>query len=760
MPALVLLALVIPEIAECQSGTAPNGSPASVVNGGFADVALQGYYLGGNSQGVTALSGTAISFRDYFPQIGLISGNLEGYEQNTQGKLGDNYLELKGFLWNDRRWNVTGGDFRVPANPVTFPFQNYFSPLIGLRGAEVEMSDGRRAYTLFWGVETLTAGARVGFRISVPQQVLGGSVKQTVGHLEVSARYLHLSSPDDAPDRFPQYFSANRSFREADILTVAAYHSLTSRLKLYSDATLSRTERIPGLDPVADVPLSWVSGLVWDGPKLTIRANYGSQSTSYLPVLGYYAGDRRGPFAEAHYKLFKGLDVYGSGMQSRNNLENNPAVPTLTLTGVSGGASAALPWHMSLGGEFSSYNILTANPPALGGDQLSKNSQYSASLSKAIAHHSFALSLRELDLNSPSYRQKQNTAEFGDTFQFSRFSAGTALRFQQTNTGQLSNSLFFRGNLQAHFGPVNAYVQAEIGNDLINKSVFATNTVNTTVAGVNVRGLWGWSLQAEVFRNSLTAALNPENIFILETRGQGVSTVLSDLNQWSAYIRLNKRFKWGPPLPDETDRFIHDQRPLVGTIVGFVRETGANGLGGVAEVPVVLDGSRTVLTDVLGGFTFSDVAEGRHRIALSPTELPAQFSYGEHASLPVGVRARKTARGDLDVIRLASRIEGQVSGATELDGLELDRIVLMLAPGSRETTCDSKGHFGFFNLPAGEYRLTLDATTLPENYVLVSPGVVKMTITNDAPGAAHFAIERHDPKLPVRKVFGGQPNPQ
>jgi hypothetical protein len=152
------------------------------------------------------------------------------------------------------------------------------------------------------------------------------------------------------------------------------------------------------------------------------------------------------------------------------------------------------------------------------------------------------------------------------------------------------------------------------------------------------------------------------------------------------------------------------------------------------------------------------VAEGRHRIALSSTELPAQFSFGEHASLPVGVRARKTSRGDLDVIRLASRIEGQVSGGPELEGLELDRIVLMLAPGGRETTCDSKGHFGFFNLPAGEYRLALDPATLPENYVLVSPGEVMMTITNDVAGAAHFAIERHDPKLPVRKVFGGNRN--
>ena len=205
------------------------------------------------------------------------------------------------------------------------------------------MADGQRTYALFWGTETLSAGARVAFRISAPQQVLGASVKQTLSHLELSARYLHLSSADDAADRFPQYFSASRPFREADTFTVSAYESVTKRLKFYSDATLSHTERIPGLDPVANVPLSWLSGLVWDGPQLTVRANYGSQSTSYLPVLGYYTGDRRGPYAEIHYKVCKNFNVYGSVLQSRNNLENNPDAATLTVKGVSGGASAALP---------------------------------------------------------------------------------------------------------------------------------------------------------------------------------------------------------------------------------------------------------------------------------------------------------------------------------------------------------------------------------------------------------------------------------
>src|ERR1039458_5503539 len=120
--ALVLLTLAFAEIAPGQSLTAPNSPPAFGQNTGEANVALQGYYLGGNSLGLSALSGAAISFRDYVPQLGLFSGNIEGYDQNTQGKLGDNFLQLKGFLWEGRRWTFTGGDFRVSASPVTFPF--------------------------------------------------------------------------------------------------------------------------------------------------------------------------------------------------------------------------------------------------------------------------------------------------------------------------------------------------------------------------------------------------------------------------------------------------------------------------------------------------------------------------------------------------------------------------------------------------------------------------------------------------------------
>jgi hypothetical protein len=123
--ALLLLNLALAGLAEGQS--APTDPAANANNRGVADVAFQGYYLGGNSTGISALTGTAISFHDFYPGLGLINSNLEGYDQNTQGKLGDNFVQLKGVLWQDRRWVFTGGDFRLSASAVTFPFQSPWS---------------------------------------------------------------------------------------------------------------------------------------------------------------------------------------------------------------------------------------------------------------------------------------------------------------------------------------------------------------------------------------------------------------------------------------------------------------------------------------------------------------------------------------------------------------------------------------------------------------------------------------------------------
>ena len=78
-------------------------------SGGQAEIVFQGYYLGGNAQVPERIGGVAVSFRDFFPGLGVLSGNLEGYG-NGRFQTGDNFLELQGLPWLGRRWAVRPKD--------------------------------------------------------------------------------------------------------------------------------------------------------------------------------------------------------------------------------------------------------------------------------------------------------------------------------------------------------------------------------------------------------------------------------------------------------------------------------------------------------------------------------------------------------------------------------------------------------------------------------------------------------------------------
>src|SRR6185312_14950425 len=108
------------------------------------------------------------------------------------------------------------------------------------------------------------------------------------------------------------------------------------------------------------------------------------------------------------------------------------------------------------------------------------NSQAQVSLTKTLSNHSLMTTVRELDLNGVYIRQKQKSAELQDNMHFSRFTFGGAARFQQeSGSGRLQNSVSVRVSAQARFRTFSAYGQFETGNDLINKTLFATNTVRT-----------------------------------------------------------------------------------------------------------------------------------------------------------------------------------------------------------------------------------------------------------------------------------------
>src|SRR5579862_4739727 len=280
-------------------------------SGGQADITSQGYYQGGNGQLPQRLAGLALSFRDFFPGLGLLDGNFEGYG-NGQFQTGDNFLELQGLPWMGRRWTVRGGDFQTPAMLVDFPFHNVFTPELTARGAQISTEHGATRYELFWGKETLEEGPLVPFRITAPQTIMGAAAQYKRRKLQAGLRYIRFaSSPEDILQNSP-LFPAGRDFARVDTFAAQALYRLTRNLSLYGETSASATDKAVAATTTASRPWSAFGGSAWETAKLTMRANYALEGALYLPLAGYYAGDRAGPFAEMQYRPWKRLELSGS----------------------------------------------------------------------------------------------------------------------------------------------------------------------------------------------------------------------------------------------------------------------------------------------------------------------------------------------------------------------------------------------------------------------------------------------------------------
>ena len=349
--------------------------------------------------------------------------------------------------------------------------------------------------------------------------------------------------------------------------------------------------------------------------------------------------------------------------------------------------------------------------------------------------------------------QRQRSTEVQDMVQIRHLSVGGAVRLLQGTGTERRNSVYFRGSANLNLGRLTAYGNVEIGNDLANSSVFATNTYSTTVAGVGVRVLRGWNLQAEAFRNRLNMVLNPESIFVLQSGGVAVNGNLAALNQWSLYFRLTKQIRWGGGLPAEAMNLAGggaDAIPLVGTVEGVVTLNMLAGRSLAAGIPVSLDGHRTAMTAADGHYLFSEVAEGQHEVALSASELPAEYDAGPKGTTRLLVQPRRAARADFEVLPLGT-IEGMVKGP---EGAPLENILIRLLPGVRYTTAAQDGHFGFYNVREGDFTVTLDIKSLPENGKLTSEATLPAAVRIGSPlPSIEYSFVVTSTQKPIRKVL-------
>jgi len=716
-----------------------------------ATLAFQGYYQGGNAQRVSDISGLSFEFHHFIPKTGLLSGSLSPYAGESRFRTADLYLELAGVPWDGSRWTFRGGDFVVPLNLVEFPFTNIYYPQLAARGFQIRASTTGREYGFFAGGETLLSGPRVPFRTRVPQTAWGAFVKQRFGsRLEVGARFLRLTSSSESIRNNPVFFQAGRSFQAIDIAAVQSALSVTSHLKLLAEASSSfgASQIVPAGG--GSVPVSVVAGPIYDTGRFTFRANYVSQSLSYLPIAGYFVGDRRGPFAEARLRPFDWLELFGSANRYTNNLEKAANTASFRSTATTRGASVRLPARFTASGDLSAIRF-SSWQPANRGRQDSSNRQLSLNLTRPVGRHSLRLTGREIQLLSGGQRQRQRTGEVEDTVVYRRVVLGAAIRLQRQLGVEPKTTVSGRGSFQVLFGRFNMHGYFEAGNDLTNRTLFATSATTSAVLGLSARLRRTWSLEIEGYRNHLLTQLNPENIFVLQNQNALTANVLSTFNQWSFYFRMSKQFNWGQPRPSGNIRdYAASQVPLTGVVEGFVWAQSAGGRTPAPGVAVMLDGNRTVATGSDGQYRFSDVTDGPHKVALAIGELPVDYDPGTVRELNTLVQPKRTARADLEVVRLTG-IEGQINGPKDPP---LDRILIRLLPTERYTTPDPEGNFFFQNLREGDYVVALEKESLPEFGVMLSPALVPAVVRVGKDLAPfRFEFEIRMPVKPIRKVY-------
>ncbi|MGD0437836.1 MAG: hypothetical protein ABSB86_15340, partial [Bryobacteraceae bacterium] len=157
------------------------------------------------------------------------------------------------------------------------------------------------------------------------------------------------------------------------------------------------------------------------------------------------------------------------------------------------------------------------------------------------------------------------------------------------------------------------------------------------------------------------------------------------------------------------------------------------------------------LTDPSGFYSFKNVPEGPHIVGLDVDRLPTDYEPGPDSSLRVSLAPRGVVRSDFTVVRLI-RLLGRIASPPDIP---IDDVVIRLDGTNRYTTPDEGGNFSFYNLKEGEYSLTIDPLTIPDELKLSTPESVKVTASrqNQVLATIEFRLQlKPEPEQRIRQI--------
>lgn len=661
-------------------------------------------------------------------------------------------------------WSIqaSAGDVMFDVYNLDFGLSSLYRPNVGLRGFQLDASQGKMHYSIFGGRTTASTGYFGESELVSKQSVIGTrAVAQMSEKFTLGMSFLHISEPENT----------NQSASwVTDSLTISGSYRFNRHLQFVGETAIAQYRQTLAGDQRRGYDLSGLLGAKVQSDRLSADVSLMRLGPTYAPFSYTSLGDRAGISGSGNYRISDRLSLYGSYNHWHNNVLETAGDPTVRLN------------HQYLGGNYriATGSTLGARIGFSGMNSSSNSSRLTSSRMKNIyldfSQHWRAWrftvrgneirSTEEGSVNRRGLRRRLDMEirrRLHDNIDI--WASGgviTDKRESFDRVGLSQSSLAGSTGINWTLRPwLSFYSEASWNQELSALSAL-------TVDNAAIFGGLNWQLPRDIrvgVEGRYSRDASELNMLSTMPFGSEAATALENFlrgnrnNDYQITFHIQKILKWGKrPAVNPIQNSEAPSRPRsFGSIEGIVFEDLDNdgtmdaGEKGVTNVTIILDNQERIVVDEAGRFAYKTVETGAHTVALELITIPAYYSVGPQAVRTVGVIRKHIESTQFPLVRVG-KIQGKVM-ALNAPGLGTNgdegilarerktpemSVLILLNNGFKATMTDSDGEFEFASLPAGEYNLQVQDSSLPNNWVVTSAWETTVSL---APGGRVSGIE-------------------